>query len=798
MIYSFKLKNNGIYSLQYLTEKKKTFTQRWNRVISCLTLTCILLFMLVLLSNPASAANYFVSTEGNNSNLGTLDNPWKNISYAANKAVSGDTIYLINGTWTDEHVIFTNSGTKDKPIKLVKYNGTVILDGLDKTGNGIYARNKSNITIDGICLKNYQIGMKFDWQTSDLELSNFTISDVNQSGIEFTGNYYSSVFNVKIHDFNISRYGGQKTGVRGGILHEYGFKNSHDIEIYNFDIRDANYGGGGIKIRSTNFLHIHNGSVYNTSMEGQIGIILGQSVSNSIIENVTVNNTGWSGISCYAGGYDVATPEDYLYNNTIKNCVIGYPHHNAIDLHTGNVNPIIENVTLYGDPTGLQGINYMWNGTGLIVRQANITGLLTGMYLTQPNASVWDCTIHNVSRSPIYITKPNININNCNFSTNELMPIFWIGNEADNYIINNTRMGEGSTVRVSVGSGTLRDMLDSEYKISGNNASVTIEYTDGKVFSVTQSQYVSNPLWTPNRSYTNFNSPVIATLIKVTSYSMTVKPDREPVTVNVSKFDTSLSTGDILVNFTVNSPDNNSVLLNIGGLKAGSYYLIKENGVKFASLKANSSGQIEFENSEWPTEWSNHSFTVEEDPSIMDTMPTADAGPDIEAFTNSEVFFNGSKSTDARGIVTYVWDFDSSDGIQIDAIGATASHIYITPGTYEATLTVTNEDGNVDFDTVNIVAKVPEGISGPVITCFSPSEEGCLYINKNITFKINTDQPLSEMNWYLDGNHVSTNSKSFNWTVEEGTHSIKFKGSNKNGSVDKTWLIVIYQKMQVI
>ncbi len=45
------------------------------------------------------------------------------------------------------------------------------------------------------------------------------------------------------------------------------------------------------------------------------------------------------------------------------------------------------------------------------------------------------------------------------------------------------------------------------------------------------------------------------------------------------------------------------------------------------------------------------------------------------------VNFDGSGSTDALGIEKYEWDFDNSDGIQVDANGPTTNHIYNTWGT---------------------------------------------------------------------------------------------------------------------
>lgn len=720
-------------SSEPLVKKEKICTFSYNRIFSYVTFALVLISMLVIISSPASAADYFAATSGSDSNPGTLDKPWRSVSYATNQLCPGDTLYLINGTWKDEHIVFSKSGTLNKSIRLMKYNGTVVLDGVDQTGVGIYAKNKSNLRIDGIDIRNYQIAMNFIDNSSDIEISNFTVTDVKQSGVEFdsyTGG--SSVFNVSIHDFNVFRFGGQPGKYCGGVIHELGFVNSHDIEIYNFNIKDAYERGAGIRFRFVNSLHIHDGEIYNTAPSYD-GIWWGQNVNNSLIENITINNSGWHGIGLQGGDTNKITPEQYLYNNTIRNCTIGYPKHNAIDVHTGNVNTTIENVVMYGLPEGLAGINYMWNASDLTVKNVEICGLSKGMVLLQPNASIWDCVIHDIEWSSIYVTAPNIDINNCDLSNTEYTTTVWIGNNADNYVVNNTRIGEGRSVSVTAGKGILRDMIDKNYVINARNASVTIEYTDGKAFSITDSPYLSVPLWTNRGSYATYNVPATATSIKVTSYPITVKPSNEPVKIKVNKFNTSLPAGNVLVDITVDSANNNNIVFSVGELKPENYYLVKKGGIEYISLKADSSGYIQFKNSDW----SNQSLTVEEAPAIFDEAPIADAGPDIKTIINSEVTFNGSNSTDDKGIISYTWDFDWSDGIQIDAIGAIVKHTYSVAGKYKATLTVTDISGNSNSDTVNVTVRDPSIDKKLVITSYSPENEN-LQINEPLVFRVNT------------------------------------------------------------
>ncbi|NQE44619.1 hypothetical protein C5S31_01180, partial [ANME-1 cluster archaeon GoMg2] len=56
-----------------------------------------------------ATADYYVATWGCDDNKGTsVDEPWQHPSYAAQQAQAGDTIYLIDGTWYDEHIVFAN------------------------------------------------------------------------------------------------------------------------------------------------------------------------------------------------------------------------------------------------------------------------------------------------------------------------------------------------------------------------------------------------------------------------------------------------------------------------------------------------------------------------------------------------------------------------------------------------------------------------------------------------------------------------------------------------------------------
>jgi len=83
------------------------------------------------------------------------------------------------------------------------------------------------------------------------------------------------------------------------------------------------------------------------------------------------------------------------------------------------------------------------------------------------------------------------------------------------------------------------------------------------------------------------------------------------------------------------------------------------------------------------------------------TAPVADAGPDQTVNSTDTVQFDGSLSTDNVGIVNYTWTFTYDSG-PVQLWGATPTFVFVTPGVYDVTLTVTDAASNSDSDTVDI------------------------------------------------------------------------------------------------
>jgi hypothetical protein len=76
------------------------------------------------------AAEYYMATDGNNSNPGTIDAPWATLAYSLPLLSPGDTLYLRGGIYYQTNISVSISGTALAPITIQSYPGErAVLDG---------------------------------------------------------------------------------------------------------------------------------------------------------------------------------------------------------------------------------------------------------------------------------------------------------------------------------------------------------------------------------------------------------------------------------------------------------------------------------------------------------------------------------------------------------------------------------------------------------------------------------------------------------------------------------------------
>ncbi|WP_198673762.1 starch-binding protein [Algibacillus agarilyticus] len=106
--------------------------------------------------------------------------------------------------------------------------------------------------------------------------------------------------------------------------------------------------------------------------------------------------------------------------------------------------------------------------------------------------------------------------------------------------------------------------------------------------------------------------------------------------------------------------------------------------------------------------WQNGAWKTLEDCGLIatNTAPVANAGADIIVTEGSTVTFDATSSSDIDGTITqYNWSNQLN--------GATPSLIYNTAGSYDVTLTVTDDQGATDTDIVNVTVN---SINAPTVT----------------------------------------------------------------------------------
>ncbi len=118
----------------------------------------IICFLVLSTIGEASAATYYISANGSDSNNGTSQSsPWATFAYAMGQLSANDTLYLMDGTYTKRNagmLIVTVSGTNGNPITFKALNdGQAIVDGRD-SAKPCLVSGQNDITIEGIRFEN--------------------------------------------------------------------------------------------------------------------------------------------------------------------------------------------------------------------------------------------------------------------------------------------------------------------------------------------------------------------------------------------------------------------------------------------------------------------------------------------------------------------------------------------------------------------------------------------------------------------------------------------------------------------
>ena len=145
---------------------------------------------------PAFCAERYVEVSGSDAAPGTRAKPWRTLSKAAATARAGDTVHVGKGRYF-ERVVFTNSGTAERPIIFRPLPGHApVLDGTDKAqwDGFVNLAGVDHVRLEGLTITNCRKGQavyvihRGTDPATHIELRKLTIDHVADSPVQIRGN----------------------------------------------------------------------------------------------------------------------------------------------------------------------------------------------------------------------------------------------------------------------------------------------------------------------------------------------------------------------------------------------------------------------------------------------------------------------------------------------------------------------------------------------------------------------------------------------------------------------------------
>lgn len=290
--------------------------------------------------------DYFVSRDGNNTNDGSLERPWRNIQFAVDHVLPGDTIHIRAGTYY-EVVRISRSGTEKFPITLTNYSlEEVIIDGAQNTTlRGLQDVSYwivENLTFKGsgrytLVLGWWDDGLTSHWiiRNNDIFGANFVRGayhiweNNNISGEKYKGtqgdagiseageSHHNTYRRNNIHDFSIKDARGIWSQ---GDTHDSVFENNL---ITNILANGSDKIGQCIDLDGASKVEWRHTIRGNRLINCNYAGIQLENVFDSVIENNLINNASSAGIIIINYGPDVgckAGGENGQYGNASGDC----------------------------------------------------------------------------------------------------------------------------------------------------------------------------------------------------------------------------------------------------------------------------------------------------------------------------------------------------------------------------------------------------------------------------------------------------------------------------------------------
>src|SRR5680860_601622 len=393
---------------------------------------CSLLFLNV------SAKDYYVSNEiGNDSNNGLSETtPFKTIQAAANMTLPGDTVYVMNGTYTSLFpewtvVYIERSGTESNWITYTNFPNHNPLISFTGTGFTV-ADYTSYVAINGFTIKGNSEALSAEYAQNQPGSCNDPGGEVNPlyngNGITMYGDPdIGSIHHIKVSNNKIynSPAGGIYCGrcdyitIENNTIYNnawYTLYGSSGIAFYQNSNFDNSTDGYRIVIKNNRMMSNYNlvpwlvdcgikdgnGIIIDDSKHTQNGSTISPYNGRTLITNNVIYGSGGPGVHVYESEHvDIISNTVYFNQQTPTN------FNGEIDTNESN-DVIIRNNILYAQSA--KPVNTNINSTNIILDH-NLYFGGNGVYLNGPNTSITD---------PQFIN-PGLELE-ANFNLKELSP----------------------------------------------------------------------------------------------------------------------------------------------------------------------------------------------------------------------------------------------------------------------------------------------------------------------------------------------------------------------------------------
>lgn len=186
-------------------------------------------------------------------------------------------------------------------------------------------------------------------------------------------------------------------------------------------------------------------------------------------------------------------------------------------------------------------------------------------------------------------------------------------------------------------------------------------------------------------------------------------------------------------------------------------------------------------------------------PPSSNNPPQANAGANKTSKVGQAVSFNGSGSSDSDGTITsYIWDFGDGDS----SVGSVVSHTYSSAGTYTASLTVTDNNGATDTDTVLVTISESSTTPPPSSTNKPPKavagDDKKVKVGEAVHFdasqSIDPDGSIVSYSWDFGDDRDSDEKEPLHSYAKPGVYKVTLVVKDNNGETDRDVIYVTVEE----